>query len=423
MDIVNKSKALNLLIPRLINKSNNMTKEIRTRIRLNNIFSEFENKASNNLNYFITASNQRYNSIKLGNDLDSILSNSRPKNINEATKIVTDNFYLDKDVENERKKMKYKSAKKIYKDIKDTFTKMKLSLDNKNSKENDRQIQLILRGVDTKKIMKPKPIIIKQEKPNKVTIINYNNEENFKRNNNIINDEFEKEQNSIEETIKKYMNNLNNNINKIPAPHATVPTSNTPAPHKKQTFQLPNLKLVTYKQYKPPKKKPITEEEKKPNIRKLLPYSKLSKNFEYNKMLNEESTNKEEKNKNCPFITEPDLKLKNNKNYHNTLSVVYNSANNEFLLENKFDNKRRKLEKMLGVNDIPEINTYDDIAVKKSERIKYQRHRRAKKISDSQNFALLSRRAKINRIIENDMELLDKLESKIYTDDTINKSL
>ena len=46
MDIVNKSKALNILIPRLINKSNNLTKEIKNRMKLNKIFSEFENKAS-----------------------------------------------------------------------------------------------------------------------------------------------------------------------------------------------------------------------------------------------------------------------------------------------------------------------------------------------------------------------------------------
>ena len=59
MDIVNKSKALNILIPRLINKSNNLTKEIKNRMKFNKIFSEFENKASNNFNYFITASNQR----------------------------------------------------------------------------------------------------------------------------------------------------------------------------------------------------------------------------------------------------------------------------------------------------------------------------------------------------------------------------
>ena len=79
MDIVNKSKALNILIPRLIDKSNSLTNEIKSRIKLNKIFSEFENKASNNLNYFITASNQRYTNSKLGNDLDSLIYNTRTK--------------------------------------------------------------------------------------------------------------------------------------------------------------------------------------------------------------------------------------------------------------------------------------------------------------------------------------------------------
>jgi hypothetical protein len=60
------------------------------------------------------------------------------------------------------------------------------------------------------------------------------------------------------------------------------------------------------------------------------------------------------------------------------------------------------------------LDTYDDIAIKKSEKIKNDRHKKAKKISESQKFAVLSRKAKVNMIIENDMDLLDKLENKIY---------
>ena len=51
----------------------------------------------------------------------------------------------------------------------------------------------------------------------------------------------------------------------------------------------------------------------------------------------------------------------NEENYQNTLNVVYNSANNEFILRNNLDKKRKKLEIMLGINNIPQINTYDDI--------------------------------------------------------------
>ena len=148
MDIVNKSKALNILIPKLINKSNNLTKEIKNRIKLNKIFTEFENKASNNFNYFISASNQRYTNTKLGNDLDNIISTTRIKNINEATKIVNDKFYTDKNLEIEKQKMKYKSTEKIYNDIKNTFNKMRLPLETKFSRNSKDAIDSILQGKD-----------------------------------------------------------------------------------------------------------------------------------------------------------------------------------------------------------------------------------------------------------------------------------
>ena len=239
----------------------------------------------------------------------------------------------------------------------------------------------------------------------------YNIEENVKRSIDVIDDEFEKEQNSIDNTINKYLKEINTiNINH------KLNTSDSPSSHKKTTFKLPKIKLINYKQYQPPKRKVITEEDKKPNIKKLLPYSKLGRNNDTLKK-NEDSFNeKKNDHKNFPFITEPNLNniIRKNNNYNNTLNVVYNSANNEFLLQNKFDDKRRKLESILGTNEIPHLNTYDEIAFKKSEKIKNNRHNKAKKINESQKFVVLSRKAKINLIIDNDMELLDKLENKIY---------
>ena len=267
MDIVNKSKALNILIPKLIDKSNNLTKEIKSRIRLNKIFSEFENKASNNLNYFISASNRRYTNTKLGNDLDTILYNTRIKNINEATKIINDKFYNDTNLEIEKQKMKYKSTKKIYRDIKDTFNKMKFPLETKFSRGTNREINLIIKGKD-KKPLKRKSYEKKEEnsiESNKD--INYNIEENIKRSKDVIDNEFENDQNSIDGTINKYLNEINSiNVNQ------KFNTSDSPSSHKKTSFKLPKIKLISYKQYQTPKKKIITEEEKKTDIRKHLHY-------------------------------------------------------------------------------------------------------------------------------------------------------
>ena len=414
MDMVNKSKALNILIPRLITKSNNLTNELKSRMRLNKIFSEFENKASNHLNYFITASRKRYTGSKLGNDLDSIINKTRIKDLNKANNIINDKFYTDSNVETEREKMKYKSSSKIYKDIRDTFDKMKLSLESKFGKNVNKQIQLIIKGLDNKK---PIDKNINNENLNEPKIINYNVEQNVNKDKSAISNELDKEQNSIGNEVNKYLNTINN-INTFRSPSNNVITQ-SPSPLKKYNFDLPNIKLVNYRKYKFPKQNQTLEEEKKPNIKKLLPYSNIYKfNKKYNK--NKEKNNDEKEYKNYPFITEPNYNYVKDPDYHNTVNVVFNSANKEFHLQNDFDFKRKRLENILGINEIPQLNTYDDIAFKKSQTIKNERHKKAEKLSESQQFAALSRKMQINRVIDQDMYLLDKLENKIYKNIMIN---
>ena len=409
MDIVNKSKALNILIPRLITKSNNLTKEIKNRIKLNKIFSEFENKASNNLNYFITASNQRYTNSKLGNDLDTIISSTRVKDIKEANKIVNDKFYKDTNLEVERQKMKYKSSEKIYKNIKEIFNKMKLPLETKFSKNSQKEIELIIKGKDDS---------LSYNRNNSNNYYMYsdkkikrfiNSEDNVKGGKYAIKNEFDKEKNSIENAISMYLNNIPDNVS-----NSFKTSGNSPLSSKKYTFKLPKIKLINYKQRSPQKKRVITEEEKKPNIKKLLPYSRLGRHL----LINTENNNSlnEIQQKNFPFIT--GTKLDNNiekTDYHDTVNVVYHSANKEFFLRNSLDKKRKRLEEILGINNIPQLNTYDDILFKKFETIKNKRHEKARKINESQQMAILSRKEKVNMIIDNDMELLDKLENKLYS--------
>lgn len=412
MDIVNKSKALNILIPKLINKSNSLTKEIKNRIKLNKIFAEFENKASSNFNYFISASNQRYTNSKLGNDLDSIISNTRVKNINEATKIVNDKFYKDKNVEIEKQKMKYKSTEKLYNEIKNTFNKMKLPLETKFSRNTQKEINLIIEGKDDGSSNNRQSTYIWRMFSNKEEKPFINPKDNVKYGKRAIKYEFEKDKNSIDNYIQNYLNDLQNE-NIISKTYKS--SGNSPKSSKKITMSLPKIKLINYRQKNPPKKKVITEEEKKPNLRKLLPYSRLGRlcHIEPEK---EDNLN-ELPSRNFPFITEaiiPKDNKKDEENYQNTINVVYNSANQEFVLRNNFDKKRKRLETMLGINNIPQLNTYDDILFKKFETIKNKRHAKARKINESQRLSILSRKEKINNIIDNDMQLLDEFENKLY---------
>ena len=412
MDIVNKSKALNILIPKLINKSNNLTKEIKNRIKLNKIFTEFENKASNNFNYFISASNQRYTNTKLGNDLDNIISTTRIKNINEATKIVNDKFYTDKNLEIEKQKMKYKSTEKIYNDIKNTFNKMRLPLETKFSRNSKDAIDSILQGKDDGSSYHRKNTYVWNMFSDKEVKPFVKPKDNIKYGKRAIKYEFEKDKKSIDNYITNYLNEIQDE-NYLKTYKSS---GNSPKSQKKINYSLPKIKLINYRQKNPPKKKEITEEEKKPNLRKLLPYSRLGKlcHIEPEK----DDNSKEQPSRNFPFITETKMPYDNNKgeeNYQNTLNVVYNSANKEFVLRNNFEKKRKKLELMLGLNEIPQLNTYDDILFKKFETIKNKRRAKARKINESQRLAILSRKEKVNMIIDNDMELLDKFENKLYS--------
>ena len=412
MDIVNKSKALNILIPKLINKSNNLTKEIKNRIKLNKIFTEFENKASNNFNYFISASNQRYTNTKLGNDLDNIISTTRIKNINEAKKIVNDKFYTDKNLEIEKQKMKYKSTEKIYNDIKNTFNKMRLPLETKFSRNSKDAIDSILQGKDDGSSYHRKNTYVWNMFSDKEVKPFVKPKDNIKYGKRAIKYEFEKDKKSIDNYITNYLNEIQDE-NYLKTYKSS---GNSPKSQKKINYSLPKIKLINYRQKNPPKKKEITEEEKKPNLRKLLPYSRLGKlcHIEPEK----DDNSKEQPSRNFPFITETKMPYDNNKgeeNYQNTLNVVYNSANKEFVLRNNFEKKRKKLELMLGLNEIPQLNTYDDILFKKFETIKNKRRAKARKINESQRLAILSRKEKVNMIIDNDMELLDKFENKLYS--------
>jgi hypothetical protein len=291
---------------------------------------------------------------------------------------------------------------------------MKLSLESKFGKNVNKQIQLIIKGLDNKK---PIDKNINNENSNEPKVINYNVEQNVNKDKSAISNELDKEQNSIGNEVNKYLNTINS-INTFRSP-ANNSITQSPSPLKKYNFDLPNIKLVNYRKYKFPKQNQTLEEEKKPNIKKLLPYSNIYKfNKKYNK--NKEKNNDEKEYKNYPFITEPNYNYVKDPDYHNTVNVVFNSANKEFHLQNDFDFKRKRLENILGINEIPQLNTYDDIAFKKSQTIKNERHKKAEKLSESQQFAALSRKMQINRVIDQDMYLLDKLENKIYKNIMIN---
>lgn len=396
MELISKSKALNTLIPELINQSDVYTKELKKRLRLNKIFSEFENKASNQLNYFINESNHRYNGTKLGNSLETLILNSRYKNNSHANKILKDRFYTDCEIENERQKMKYKSSAKAYAEIQNTLIKMKLPLEDGNVGEMNQIYNSVNQSrnhLDSNEKEKKKYINV--------------NKENVVGDKNAIKIIVDRDQNYINRNIDSY-------LDEVKSIKLEQSNEGFPPIKKKIDIDLPLIKFINYRQYRPPKKpKGYEEELKKVNIGKLLPYSSLGKST-YEKQNNSQEEKEKENEINCfPFITETNYHLIKKDQFHNTANVVAETASREINIRDSLEQKRKKLEEILGLNDIPRLKRYEEIVRGKSESIKNKRHEKARAISEAQKYAILTDKEKINMVIDNDMALLANQEKKI----------
>ena len=421
--IIDESKAINILVPRLIDKNEALQKEMKSRIKFNRIFSQFENRASIKFNYFIDNSNKRYNCTKMGNDINKFLLNTRTKNLDEAHKIISDKFYSDVNLEKEKQKLKFKSIAKVYRDIKDTFDKMRIPLETKFTRNRKKNIKLIIKSMDNKNLtLNRNELNFRDEKPN--SKIKNTIRKNLTTDKELITSELKKEKNLIDNSIINYLNIVNKTSRIEEKEHNKTPIQIPNTTRKKKlNVNLPNIKLLNYKYHH----KNIRDEEDrryKPDIRKidiskLLPYSNMNKKSLIIKPREENSLNSSE-NKKFPFITEPNLINKSN-DYHNTLNIVFKSANDEFILKKNLDRKRKRLDEILGIKDIPQLNTYDDIIMKNFDAVKNERIEKANKLNKSQRYESLSMKEKANALVDEHLEILDNLEKKTYKKIDINK--
>jgi len=118
---IETDKKLNTLIPSLLKQSKSISKELKTRIKANSIFNEFEKKAQNEFNFYINDSNKRYVNAKRGHDIDQYVDESESKYKDKLKRIMSDKFYTELNLKPEKEKMKKKSTRKIYDNIKEIF--------------------------------------------------------------------------------------------------------------------------------------------------------------------------------------------------------------------------------------------------------------------------------------------------------------
>ena len=121
---------VNRLIPKLIGKSVNFTKEMKDRIKANLILSEFDNKAKNEFNFYLKESNRRYMTLKSGGHLDNQIKESQIKNKERANKIFSDKVFTKLNIDNDREAMKVNHGEDILAEMDNIVNQIKTTSEN-----------------------------------------------------------------------------------------------------------------------------------------------------------------------------------------------------------------------------------------------------------------------------------------------------
>jgi len=392
---IETDKKLNTLIPSLLKQSKSISKELKTRIKANSIFNEFEKKAQNEFNFYINDSNKRYVNAKRGHDIDQYVDESESKYKDKLKRIMSDKFYTELNLKPEKEKMKKKSTRKIYANIKEIFSNIKGNLGSGKSVQNifNYKTKFITDNPANKKKLKINKLstindlsVVNKAHDDKILFLNKNKKE--------INNIFNIDQNNLSSSIDKYKINLSKI--KIPSPNEEFPEN------KKLTIDLPHIRMLYYQHYKP-KPKIKDDDIEKVNINKLLPYSKYGRY-----LLKQKSEKRVIKSQEFPYFVTETI---NQKNFGSTNDMVVSSAKKNIILKNNYSFRRNRIKELLDIK-IPNINEYDNIVKNKIQNIKESRNNKNKEIHKIQSLNFLSKNELFNFKIKQTIELLKQKEKQ-----------
>ena len=406
---MNANRKIINIVPKIISQSELYRNEIKKRIKLNNIFNEFEHKATNELNFYIDDSNSRYNKSKCGYNLDNLLSATKQKSVNHAKKILKDKFYFNNDINTEKNKMKFKNSNKLYHNLKSNINQVKIiSNSESNIISPDDNSKVNTQKKEIKSSPTAKNIRGQNLDKDKIALKNFLTKED-----KLIRDSFHKYQDSLYKMYDEYEKEkkiIETQDNKLF--HGSDEEMEHELKFKKLNIKLPKIQLINYIKYKPMKNPDDDKYLKSVDIFKLLPYSNKGKDFE--------TKTQKHKTKSLPYITECcNTEERNNittnmNNIDNTILVVANSANKELNMKNFLDKRRQAIEDVLRVDDIPSVNRYDKIVHIKSENLKNQRNKSDMILSKEQKYMFLSLKDKTNVEIRDNISLLNKFEKGLF---------
>ena len=397
-----KNKSANELIPELIIKINKYSSKLKDRVKIDSIFREFDSHAHINFQHFIKMSEKRYKGVKSGNCIKNILSNQKRERDELSNKILTNNLYLDNNIEKESKKLykkaKNKENKELYqirrKIIEKTknFTAKELK-NRKNGKKND------------EKDNKLKKLELKYKIPFNKNMINKSVAAIKKRLklNETDNDEDEmvSKKRFFNNLVKKDTNNINGNISIYKEFLKDVEKSKEKDINKiinngnfghHYSFKIEDIKLLSYKEEKKEDIKVNKKYNPEIDIVKLIRYTRRGNRRWFQNNLKQRSKNrinsfknkfknkkassdvnirekryiKDTKDKNDDKYEASDINTVGGltsttafSNFRNTIKTVKNEAEMIKYIDQNFDRKRKTMEGFFKRNALPNIEDYD----------------------------------------------------------------
>jgi len=400
-------KDFNKLVPRLIEKSEDLSKEMKYRIKLNHIFSEFEAKSGSQFNFFIKESEKRYLGSKCGTKIEYLLNRSNKRGQKEALKILNDDFYLNRDILNERKKMQTKSTNEIHKNIIDIINEIKgaknddLEFSKKKSRNIFRSKINLFKNLNSDNIFKK-------------------SQKNLNRNKNDINNLFFKEEKNVKYSFDNYKNYINSIDPKLKqlreedesnkSKEENINKDNKTILKKRYNFSIPKMELLSYKkEIKHIRTKKDEDEENRVNIKKLLPYSVSGKNiFPKLKNFNKINSLFTDNNNKDDFIMK------------STNTIIVKKALEEFNSIGIYHNKNNKIINKLGIERIPSLEEYEKIIKSNSNKIRLKRKNFNKRIYNNQKYKGLDLMQKIDAQIEDNINYINDFQKNYPKLNTIS---
>ena len=366
-----KEPTANDLIPQLLEKFTYYTDKFKDRIKVDSIFSEFNDTARIELNKFIKMSQTRYKGVKSGNNLENMLLYQKPKFNKLTNNILSDIFYNTNEIEAENKKLLKKPNKKNNQELIDI--RNQIILKTKDFSKNElRNRERLSKIIERKKLNQYEllsrldfiyePKSLKRNSPKKIQEVEKEESEKDSKDyfqpleeqknffENLMNEDNKQFNDNLKE-YKEYLNNLKLNYKD----GDSLKKNKNEKKEEEQKFQFltENVKLLSFKEEENLDLIPKKKEEPKFDVRKLMKYTKrgrrsakLYSQGHFNNKLNKKNENNQNKKRpksNQKTISSPSNTLYNYSNYTDFDQINNNILNNNLESKLSFSNYKNTI--------------------------------------------------------------------------------